>query len=92
LSYLKRKGWANNIACATSEELSDFEAFEISVGLTSRGLVAVNSVIEAIYSYIQLMRERQIPDFVFKEVLQLEELQWRFLTIGSRAGCKYVFC
>ena len=88
LSYLKRSGWANALACAESEELSDFEAFEITVGLTSRGLVAVNSVIGAIYSYIQLMRERPIPDFVFKEVLQLEELQWRFLTKGAPAGCK----
>lgn len=88
LSYLKRKGWANSLGCAGSEDLSDFEAFEITVGLTSRGLVAINSVIEAIYSYVQLMRERTIPDFVFKEVLQLEELQWRFLTKGAPAGCK----
>jgi len=88
LSYLKRQGWANTLGCSDSEELSDFEAFEITVGLTSRGLVVVNSVIEAIYSYISLLRDRTIPDFVFKEVLQLEELQWRFLTKGAPAGCE----
>ena len=89
LSYLKRKGWANALGCANSEELSDFEAFEITVGLTSRGLVAVDAVIEAIFSYISLMRDRTIPDFVFKEVLQLEELQWRFLTKGGPANCTF---
>ena len=34
------------------------------------------------------MRDRTVPDYVFKEVLQLEELQWRFLTKGAPAGCK----
>jgi insulysin len=80
LSYLKQKGWANTLAVASSEELSDFEAFEIVVGLTTRGLASVDKVVEAIYSCIANMRNRQIPDYVFKEVLQLEELQWRFLT------------
>lgn len=86
LSYLKRKGWANSLAVASSEELSDFEAFEIVVGLTTRGLASVEKVVEAIYSCIANMRNRQIPDYVFKEVLQLEELQWRFLTRANTGG------
>ena len=89
LSYLKRRGWANSLGCSTAEELSDFETFDIAVGLTSQGLAAVDKVIEAIYSYISILRDRTIPDFVFKEVLQLEELQWRFLTKGGVGGCKY---
>lgn len=89
LSYLKRRGWANTLGCSTGEELSDFEVFEMVVGLTSQGLAAVDNVIEAIYSYISMLRDRTIPDFVFKEVLQLEELQWRFLTKGGTGGCTY---
>jgi insulysin len=83
LSYLKRKGWANSLTAATNEELTDFEIFEVIVGLTTQGLAAVDSVVEAIYSYISLLRDRTIPDYVFKEVLQLAELQWRFLTKGN---------
>ena len=89
LSYLKKKEWANSLGCLTSEELSDFEVFQIAVGLTSQGLVVVDRVVEAIFSHIRLMRERTIPDYVFKEVLQLEELQWRFLTKGNLGACKY---
>ena len=86
LSYLKRRGWANSVAAATEEELSDFETFEVVVGLTRQGLVQVDSVIEAIYSYISLLRDRPIPGYVFDEVLQLEELKWRFLTKTSISG------
>jgi insulysin len=86
LSYLKRRGWANSIAAATEEELSDFETFEIVVGLTRQGLVEVESVIEAIYSYLSMLRDRSIPNYIFEEVLQLAELQWRFSTKTGVAG------
>jgi insulysin len=85
-SYLKRKGWANSLACAQEEELSDFEVFEVVVGLTTSGLAAVDNVIEAVYSYLSLLRDNKIPDYVFNEVLQLEELDWRFKTKGGVGG------
>jgi len=83
LSYLKRKGWATSVASSVDEDLSDFQNFEMIVGLTSQGLASVNQVIEAIYSYIGMIKDRQVPSYVVNEVLQLEELQWRFLTKGS---------
>ena len=79
-SHLKRRGWANTVAAAAEEELSDFETYEMVIGLTRRGLAEIDSVIEAIYSYISLLRDKPIPGFIFDEVLQLQELQWRFLT------------
>jgi insulysin len=83
LSRLKRKGWANSVSVASEEELSDFETFDVVVGLTTRGLGAVNEVVEFIYSYLRLMKDQRIPAYIFNEVLQLDELQWRFLTKGS---------
>jgi insulysin len=62
-SYLKRQGWANSLACANEEELSGFETFEVVVGLTNEGLAAVDNVIEAIYSYLSLLRDKKIPDY-----------------------------
>lgn len=89
LSNLKRRGLANSLGCAAGEELSDFEVFDLSIGLTTQGLVSVDKVIEAVYSYFRLLKEQNIPDYVFKEVLQLQELQWRFLTKGNPGGCEY---
>jgi secreted Zn-dependent insulinase-like peptidase len=89
LSNLKRRGYANSLGCAAGEELSDFEVFDISIGLTTQGLTAVDKVVEAVYSYLRLLKENTIPDYVLKEVLQLQELQWRYLTKGAPGGCKF---
>ena len=83
LSYLKRKGWANGVSAGSQEELADFETFDVVVSLTSQGLESIDAIVEAIYSYIAMIRDRPIPVTVVNEVLQLEELQWRFLTKGS---------
>ncbi|GKY92409.1 hypothetical protein MPSEU_000211500 [Mayamaea pseudoterrestris] len=86
LTYLKRQGWATSLATATEEQLSDFESFEIVVGLTRQGLNAVESVVGAIYSYLRLLRDRAIPDYVFDEVFRLDELYWRFSSKGNVGG------
>ena len=83
LSYLKRKGWVNSLAAAGGSELSDFEMFEVTVSLTTPGLKAVDNVVEAIFSYLGMIRDRAIPNYIYEEVLQLEELQWRFLPKGA---------
>jgi insulysin len=83
VSYLKRKGWANSLAASSSTEFSDFEAFEVTIELTTQGLLESKSVTEAVFSYINMLRTDPIPDYIFQEVLQLDELGWRFLTKGS---------
>lgn len=83
LSYLKKKGWANGVSASTEEDLADFYTLEVAVQLTNNGLNAVNDVVEAVFSYISMMREQPIPKFTYDEVLLLSELEWRFLTKGS---------
>lgn len=83
LSYLKKKGYANGLGAATDAEVSDFYTFEVTVQLTNKGLDNVNEVIESIYSYLQMLREKPVPYYVFEEVLQLSELEWRFATKGQ---------
>ena len=86
LSYLKRQGWANSVGAATSAELSDYECFLVSVSLTVSGLSAIDKVVEATYSYLKMIKEQVIPKYVFGEVLQVEELRWRFASKGSVGG------
>ncbi len=86
LSYLKQKGWANSVASANEEELNDFESFDVVIGLTTQGLEQVDSVIGAVFSYIRMMREQPIPNYIFEEVLKLDEIQWRFTTKNGGAG------
>jgi len=86
LSYLKRKGWANALGSSTEAELSDFENFDVTVGLTTQGLANVNKVVEAVFSYLALLRDKPIPDYIFQEVLNIGELEWRFMTKGNAGG------
>eukprot|EP00956_Cyclotella_meneghiniana_P027144 scaffold60314_cov74-Cyclotella_meneghiniana.AAC.3 len=83
LSYLKSKGWANALGSSDNADLSDFVTFEVTVELTSKGLAAVDDVCEAIFSYVKMLRETPIPDYVFNENLQLDELEWRYTTKGQ---------
>ena len=86
LSYLKRKGWANSVAVGGGGELSDYETLDVTVGLTKSGLEAVNQVLEAVFSYLSMIREKGIPKNIFQEVLQLEELQWRYASKDGISG------
>jgi len=83
LSYLKKQQWANSLGSSTEAELSDFETFSVTIELTTQGLANIDRVAESVFSYIQMLKEERIPDYVFEEVLQLTELEWRFLTKGS---------
>lgn len=83
LSYLKKKGYANGLGAATDAEVSDFYTFEVTVQLTNKGLDNINEVIESVYSYLQMLREKPVPLYIFEEVLQLSELEWRFATKGQ---------
>ena len=50
--------------------------------LTNKGLEAVDDVCEAIFSYVRMLQKSSIPDYVFDENLQLDELEWRYTTKG----------
>eukprot|EP00536_Pseudo-nitzschia_multiseries_P003629 jgi/Psemu1/186282/e_gw1.57.67.1 len=83
LSYLKGKGWVNSLSAGGGEALSDFETFDITATLTKSGLEKVDQVVESIYSTINMIRNREVPKYIFNEVLQLEELGWRFASKGG---------
>ena len=53
------------------------------MSLTKKGLDYIDDVCEAIFSFIKMSNEKSIPDYVFDEVLQINELEWRFLEKGD---------
>jgi insulysin len=83
LSYMKEKGWANSLGASDNANLADFITFEVTVELTNKGLGAIDDVVEAIFSYVRMLRESPIPDYIFDENLQLDELEWRYTTKGQ---------
>jgi insulysin len=86
LSYLKRQGWVNSVTVGSEGELSDYELFQVTISLTTLGLANVYKVLEAVYSYLDLIKQKEIPKYIFEEVLQLEELGWRFSSKAAVSG------
>jgi insulysin len=80
---LKKNGWANSLSAGSNTELADYETFDVTVGLTKKGLDDVAKVIEHFFSFLTLLRDKGIPFYVFNEVLNLEELSWRFSSKGG---------
>ena len=83
LSYLKGKGWVNSLGADSNANLSDMVTFEVTVELTNKGLAKIDEIVSSIFSYIQMLKDNPIPDYVFDENLQLDELQWRYTTKGK---------
>lgn len=71
VSYLKKQGWVNGLGASTDAELSDFYTFQVSVQLTKKGLDNIDTIVEAVYSYINMLKDKPTPRYVYEEVLQL---------------------
>jgi insulysin len=74
LSYLKKKGWALELSAGLSHGGNGFDFFKISVTLTEAGLTQYVPVIEAIFEYIQMLKNEGVKEWIFKEVSTLFHL------------------
>jgi len=77
-AYLK-----NDLALVTSvtwtfSRTSDMELFTISLGLTPNGLTRKDEVIGAVFSYLDVIKAKSVPQYILDETTQLAEIFWRF--------------
>ena len=59
LAYLKEKDWALNLIAGSGIEGDKFKDFNVSFQLTQEGLRHKAHVLEALFSYIELIKENQ---------------------------------
>ncbi|KAG8817090.1 Insulinase (Peptidase M16) [Serendipita sp. 401] len=78
LSYLKNKGWVTQLWSGPQSSARGFAFMKINVKLTKTGLKEYKSVLEAMYSYLSLLRATQIPAWNFEEFRSLQEIRFRF--------------
>jgi len=50
----------------------------VVVDLTVEGEKRVKEVERAIFSYLRLLREEDIPDYIIDECQKLNDIAWRF--------------
>ncbi|XP_022831440.1 nardilysin-like [Spodoptera litura] len=82
LSFLRKKVWALGIYTGNSESGIDYTSmyslFSTQVVLTKEGLDHVDEVLEAIFSYINMLKKIGPSERIYDEIRTIEETSFRF--------------
>ena len=78
LSLFKKNQWAMSLTAGSGINGSNFKDFNVSVRLTAKGEHHVDDIIQAIYSYISLIKDAPIPAFYYKEKKALANLAFQY--------------
>ncbi|MCC5831816.1 MAG: insulinase family protein [Chlamydiales bacterium] len=78
LAQLKRENLAESISSGSFNAGKDQSLFTLSIQLTSKGVEEYETVIERCFQTIASLREVGIPRYIFDEVVELQELKYRF--------------
>lgn len=78
LSLLKSKGYINNLSAGGGVHGSNFREFSISVGLTQKGLYAIDDIVSYIFQALHLVREYGLNSWRYDEKRAVQEMAFRF--------------
>lgn len=83
LAMLKEKGWAESLSAGTSVNSEYESALSIQIGLTKAGLEHKDRITDILMHYLERLRTEPIPDYLFEEQKQLNEMAFRFQEKGK---------
>jgi insulysin len=78
LSYLKEKGWANELSAGNDEVCHGENVFDVQIRLTEAGLQKYQEVLEATFQYLSMLTENQPKEWIFDEQKVMSEVNFRF--------------
>ncbi len=78
LTILKDDDLATSLSAGEGEGGRDFSSFEITVGLTPKGLERYPEVLQKISGTVRALRERGVPRRFFEEYRRMAELSFQF--------------
>ena len=86
LSWLISEGLALELCASSDHNLWSTTNFDVDITLTKKGLAEYERVIEAVFRYAQLIRDRGVQDYVFEETKRLGEIEFDFADKGQPLG------
>ena len=86
LAYIKEKGWATSLSAGASPLCPGTSKFEVSVRLTESGLKEYREVVKTIFQYIALMKEQPPQKWIFDEMANLAEIDFKFRQKAPASG------
>ena len=78
LSLLKAKHLATGLSAGGYSPHQNASIFSISVSLTKLGLEKYPMIMQHIFEYIHLLKEKGIPQYIFEENQKIAEIDYRF--------------
>ena len=78
LSYLKKQQWALGLTAGSGVNGSNFKDFNLSISLTELGEAHINEIINAIFSYLHLMKNGVIDEFYYQEKQSIANLSFNY--------------
>jgi insulysin len=85
LSFVKKQGLATGMSAGGGNTTADYGSFMINIKLTQKGVDHYQDVIKYCFSYIALLREKGIPDYLFREIQRVAELDYTYKYKGEGA-------
>jgi len=79
LSNLKSKQWAFGLTAGSGINGSNFKDFNISISLTEIGEKHIEEILDTIFSYIKLLKNKSIPHHFYFEKQKLADTAFLFL-------------
>ncbi len=83
LSYLKKQGLATGLSAGGGSLTDDYGRFVISIKLTQKGLDQYRDVVKYCFSYIDMLKEKGIQPYIFKEIKRIAELDYTYKNKGE---------
>ncbi len=75
---LKDKGWITSLSAGGGTSGSNYREFTVSMLLTEKGMTSVDAIIQAIFSYINLIREKGLQAWRYEEKKAVLEATFRY--------------
>ncbi|EJC99129.1 uncharacterized protein FOMMEDRAFT_113079 [Fomitiporia mediterranea MF3/22] len=81
-AYLKKKGWIEGLIAGPMDPDRGISVFVIKLGLTKTGFENHEKVILTCFKFISLLRKSEFPEWMHKELRNIQELSFRFKEKG----------
>ncbi len=83
LALLKAKGWAESLNAGVSLSTEHASALTLTIGLTRAGADNVDGITKIILSYIDLLKQKPLPEYLKHELQLLNDMNFRYQEHGD---------
>merc|ERR1719431_2023537 len=82
ISFLRKKVWALSLTAGNAgdgfEYNSTYSMFPITITLTKDGYDNIDKVVQAVFGYLEIMKEQGPSERIYKEIQKIEDLDFSF--------------